>query len=290
MDIDKKALGQRIKDIRVKRKENMQQFADMIKNETDNASTPGKSNVSRWERGENIPNDITLEAIAKLGGKTVDELLYGDKNEIIKRHIIEMGINNEHDLLDVFIVYLNKNNKAYSDFYTNKSYTYGDYKPAKSAEHEDMKRKVARELFGTFIENTGVETIKYKTQHSYFFNEDTNSLKREIAFMMHKYFDLIIFEDDETFEGTVMNTVNALKYDFPFVEIEQSNLEDYIKFQTDQNETINEAHSENFFKTLIELFFYKEAYNIVSPFRQELVNLLNDYDKAMDKYLNKDNK
>lgn len=39
MDIDKKALGQRIKDIRVKRKENMQQFADMIKNETDNAST-----------------------------------------------------------------------------------------------------------------------------------------------------------------------------------------------------------------------------------------------------------
>lgn len=274
-------LGKRIKTIRSELKKDQSQFSKMI-----GASV---SALSNWENGRNKPNDVMLHAIAKLGGITVDELLYGNENEILKRNIIEIGKNNEYDLLDTFIVYLNKHNKTFSDFYTNKSYTYGSFKPANSTEHEEMKKTIASELFQSFIENIDVQTIKEKTQQHFFFSEDANSLKREIAFMMNKYFDLIMFEDDETFEGTVMNTVNALKYDFPFVEIEQSNLEDYIKFQTDQNETINEAHSENFFKTLIELFFYKEAYNIVTPFRQELANLLDDYEKAKEKYLNNDN-
>lgn len=37
-----------------------------------------KSNVSRWERGINVPNQITLKKIADLGDMTVDQLLYGD--------------------------------------------------------------------------------------------------------------------------------------------------------------------------------------------------------------------
>lgn len=278
----KKEVGQRIKNIRLENGDTLEEFGKRF--------NTSKVTVFNWEKGRNLPNKSNLKEIADLGNISIEELLHGNENEILKRNIIEMGKNNEYDLLDIFIVYLNKNNKFFSDFYTNKSYSYGSFKPVNSSEHEEMKKTIAIELFQSFIENEGVQTIKDKTQQSFFFFEDAKSLKREIAFMMHKYFDLIIFEDDETFEGTVMNTVNALKYDFPFVEIEQSNLEDYIKFQTDQNETINEAHSENFFKTLIELFFYKEAYNIVSPFRQELVNLLSDYDKAIDKYLNKDNK
>lgn len=287
MNIDKKMLGHRIKDIRLKQKLNMEQFAHKIKDETNNVSSPGKSNVSRWERGENIPNDITLEAIAKLGSVTVDEMLYGNENEIIKRNIIEIGKNNEYDLLDAFIVYLNKHNKTFSDFYTNKSYTYGSFKPANSTEHEEMKKTIASELFQSFIENIDVQTIKEKTQQHFFFSEDKNSLKREIAFMMHKYFDLILFEDDKSIEGIIMNTINNLKYDFPFVDIKQSELDDYITFIIDGKlESISEHIA---IETAIELFFCKEAYNIVTPFRQELANLLDDYEKAKEKYLNNDN-
>ncbi|MDO4775548.1 MAG: helix-turn-helix transcriptional regulator [Aerococcaceae bacterium] len=74
MTIDKKILGANIKKIRVNQRMTMEEFAKTISSYSDFAVTPGKSNVSRWERGENIPNDITLDAIAKIGNVTVDEL------------------------------------------------------------------------------------------------------------------------------------------------------------------------------------------------------------------------
>ncbi|KAA9218641.1 MULTISPECIES: helix-turn-helix domain-containing protein [Aerococcus] len=77
MEIDKKQLGNRIKEIRVNLKLTLAQFADEIRNKTDGISKTGKSNVSKWERGENVPNGITLKAIAELGGMSVDELLHG---------------------------------------------------------------------------------------------------------------------------------------------------------------------------------------------------------------------
>ncbi|MFB5068302.1 MAG: helix-turn-helix transcriptional regulator [Aerococcus sanguinicola] len=68
-------LGQRIKKIRVEKKMTLEQFAEAIKKNTEGASKTGKSNVSKWERSENVPNDITLKAIADLAGTTVDDLL-----------------------------------------------------------------------------------------------------------------------------------------------------------------------------------------------------------------------
>lgn len=74
MNNDKKALGQRIKKIRVNLSMTMEKFAEALHKENPEIK-PGKSNVSRWERGENTPNDLTLKAIADLGGITVEELL-----------------------------------------------------------------------------------------------------------------------------------------------------------------------------------------------------------------------
>lgn len=67
-------IGQRIKRIRVSRKETLEQFAENIIKASNNSVKTGKSNVSRWEKGLNKPNDITLEAIAKLGNTTVNQL------------------------------------------------------------------------------------------------------------------------------------------------------------------------------------------------------------------------
>ena len=68
-------VGSRIKEIRVKRKETLEQFATNIQKETDFKIKTTKSNVSKWEKGLNIPNDITLKAIAELGNVTVDYIL-----------------------------------------------------------------------------------------------------------------------------------------------------------------------------------------------------------------------
>lgn len=68
-------LGKRIKRIRVGRKETLEEFAKNIIKVSENSVKTTKSNVSRWEKGENKPNDVTLQAIAELGNTTVDQLL-----------------------------------------------------------------------------------------------------------------------------------------------------------------------------------------------------------------------
>lgn len=88
MELNKVQIGRRIHDIRVERKETMEQFGEAISELTAGKSRSGKSNVSRWERGENLPNDITLEAIAQLGGKTVNQILYGDDYQTRIENII----------------------------------------------------------------------------------------------------------------------------------------------------------------------------------------------------------
>ncbi|MFW3479644.1 helix-turn-helix domain-containing protein [Aerococcus urinaeequi] len=78
MDKNNIILGNRIKDVRIKRNETLEQFANNIKKMTEGTVNTTKSNVSKWERGLNVPNDRTLTAIAKLGDTTVDMLLRPD--------------------------------------------------------------------------------------------------------------------------------------------------------------------------------------------------------------------
>lgn len=96
MDIDKIAVGKRIRDIRInyrvdgKNKTTLEDFAKLVDSD--------KSNVSRWERGKNIPNEITLRKIADLGSLSVDELLYGREEDMVnqaKKNAINIFINSD---------------------------------------------------------------------------------------------------------------------------------------------------------------------------------------------------
>lgn len=78
-----KLLGKRIKDIRTSRKETLEKFAKNIQEKADFKIKTTKSNVSKWEKGLNTPNDVTLKAIAELGNTTVEYLLYGSLDEYI---------------------------------------------------------------------------------------------------------------------------------------------------------------------------------------------------------------
>ena len=83
MEIDKKALGQRIKTIRQSKGLTLEEFGKFF----DNAS---KGVVSNWEKGTNIPNNARLKMIAQFGEKSVNELLYGSAVEYEKRLIYEI--------------------------------------------------------------------------------------------------------------------------------------------------------------------------------------------------------
>lgn len=81
--IDKKAIGMRISSIRKARGDTLEQFGSTL-----NAD---KSLVSRWEKGQSIPNPERLKEIAKSANLTVNELLYGDYDTYLHLKIMELA-------------------------------------------------------------------------------------------------------------------------------------------------------------------------------------------------------
>lgn len=76
--IDKKAVGQRIKTIRLnfmKKPMSQTRFGELFN------PTASRSSVQKWESGKTLPNDARLKTLAFLGGTSIDYLLYGDFTE-----------------------------------------------------------------------------------------------------------------------------------------------------------------------------------------------------------------
>lgn len=82
-DIDKKAVGRRIKQIRMNKGYTLEAFGKLF--------GAKKSNVHSWEKGDYLPNKDRLYNISKIAGITVNELLYGniekDVEELYQRLI-----------------------------------------------------------------------------------------------------------------------------------------------------------------------------------------------------------
>lgn len=68
---DKKAVGQRIKDIRNKKGESLEKFGLRFN------PPANRSLASAWENGRYLPNNERLKKLAEIGGLTINELLYG---------------------------------------------------------------------------------------------------------------------------------------------------------------------------------------------------------------------
>lgn len=60
--------GEKIKEIRLEKGMTLEEFGKLF--------NAGKSNVKKWESGINLPTPERLLTIAKLGGMTVEQLLY----------------------------------------------------------------------------------------------------------------------------------------------------------------------------------------------------------------------
>lgn len=76
MNVDKKAVGIRIGEIRRNKGLTLEEFGKLV----DNA---GKSVVSKWEKGITIPNNKRIKIISEIGDITIDDLLYGNMNFFI---------------------------------------------------------------------------------------------------------------------------------------------------------------------------------------------------------------
>lgn len=74
--IDKKAVGRRIRGIRYSKNFTLEGFGKLF--------GADKSNVSRWEAGVSLPNKERIKDICKVADITVNELLYGSYEKDIE--------------------------------------------------------------------------------------------------------------------------------------------------------------------------------------------------------------
>jgi len=88
MEIDKKAVGMRISQIRRAKGMTLEEFGKIVGN-------AGKSIVSKWERGSHIPNNERLKKISEIGNTTVDHILYGSLDSYILNNFEELLPPNE---------------------------------------------------------------------------------------------------------------------------------------------------------------------------------------------------
>lgn len=90
MEIDKKAVGRRIEFIRKEKGMTLEEFGKLF-----NAT---KGNVSLWQKGSSLPSNERLVQIAKISGRTVEQILYGFDYESRIQQIIRNSpsINNDN--------------------------------------------------------------------------------------------------------------------------------------------------------------------------------------------------
>lgn len=83
MNVDKKLVGRKIRDIRIKNGYTLEDFGKLF-----NAK---KGNVQSWEKGNALPNKERLLNISKIANLTVNELLYGSIDEL--EELTERALN-----------------------------------------------------------------------------------------------------------------------------------------------------------------------------------------------------
>lgn len=211
MKVDKNTLGKRIKDIRVNKCSNtMEEFGNKVGS--------GKSNVSRWERGENIPNSITLKKIAELGNITVDELLYGSFKNVVRELIEEakyFANNGEFNELEL-------DPKGLKDTLREISSYYWRYyiKVANESKEEKARQEEIESLFSTIskkCKNQGINMTDYK----------------KIFQCIHSFFTDTIFLDSYSNIGFIDYTIDHL------MNVTNEKLPNYIELANKQNTSID---------------------------------------------------
>ena len=149
MEIDKRFVGIMIAAIRDKKNQTLEEFGKLIDGAT-------KSNVSKWEKGEVLPNRKRLKMIADYGGINVNEMLYGPfdmyasevffdaQDKFFKKYIGEDGMYNADGVL---ISGSYNSDDALSDYLNNlegENYDTMDYKKLSHLAETVIKNSIGK--------------------------------------------------------------------------------------------------------------------------------------------------
>ena len=164
--IDKKLVGERIKNVRQQKGMTLEEFGKMF--------GASKSNVRSWEIGKNLPNPERLKTIAKIADISVDTLLYGKMKERISKMLSLIAKTNpKFNSIDVRGVTRRIYHALPSMDYTNK----------------ELEEFIIHELETLFVDGIPQELTKsnptdFSNLISFYSKEIMTLLERKQAYMM----------------------------------------------------------------------------------------------------------
>ena len=88
IDVNKKAVGSRIKQIRINKGYTLEALGKLF--------GASKGNVQKWEKGLALPNKERIANICKIADITVNELLYGSIEEFLKTNYDNLILNSNY--------------------------------------------------------------------------------------------------------------------------------------------------------------------------------------------------
>lgn len=188
ININKKAVGQRIKNIRLNKGMTLEEFGKLF-----NAT---KSNVNSWEIGNALPNKERLKTISKIGNISINELLYGSITEIIENNIDlickELGIN----LLDFLGLYNDVGELISEDINITSDTVFYDIIRYFKKSIEDLKKEYLNNIKRTL----NIENLQY--------NLDNIFLSQTIG--NEKYKQITTIEDLKNFYNLYIDNLSIV--------------------------------------------------------------------------------
>lgn len=186
--IDKKLIGERIKNIRQQKGMTLEEFGKMF--------GASKSNVRSWEIGKNLPNPERLKTIAKIADISVDTLLYGKMKERISKMLSQIAKTNpKFNSIDVRGVTRRVYHALPSLDYTNK----------------ELEEFIMHELETLFVDGVPQELTKSNPTD---FSDMVKFYTKEIMTLLEKKQTYMMQHEKDSVKLDLLNEMITIQQDF----------------------------------------------------------------------------
>ena len=132
--IDKKAIGKRIKQIRITKGYTMESLGKIL--------GVTKSNIYKWEQGHSLPNKKRLPIISEIGDMTIKELLYGKEDLNFDELFEKIMTRPKEEIIDL-ITKLTTATKVNQYKKITEIYTWNGEKYAEITEDEEENKSIS---------------------------------------------------------------------------------------------------------------------------------------------------
>lgn len=238
-DLNIDSVAGRIRDIRKRLGFSMEEFASRI----DDRAKSGT--VSNWETGKNLPNNKRLTKIAELGNLTVDELLYGSYENVVRELINEADYfanSGEFNELELDPNGLKDTLKEISSFYWRYYIQVANEKSGNTDPQKEIESVLS--AISSKCKNQGVSMTDY----------------RRIIQCIHSYFEDNIFPDSYSNKGFIDYTIDHL------MNVSNEKIINYLELANKHNVSIDSD-------------LYNSTFNIISESMNKINRLKKDLPK-----------